>query len=84
MPDQIIICRAAANPGPEIQWFRKGINVELKSDSKYQMTNDGLRIKNAMPEDEGIYICQASVTSTGEVKRLEINVQVMQQPRCYY
>jgi len=81
VPDQIVICRAAANPGPEIQWFRKGINIELKSDAKYQMTNDGLRIKNAMPEDEGIYICQASVTSTGEVKRLEINVQVMQQPR---
>ena len=81
MPDQTVICRATANPGPEIAWFRKGINVELKNDAKYQMTNDGLMIKNAAPEDEGVYICQASVTSTGEVKRLEINVQVMQQPR---
>lgn len=32
-------------------------------------------------EDEGIYICQASVTSTGEVQRLEINVQVMTPPK---
>lgn len=45
------------------------------------MTNDGLMIKNAQAEDEGVYICQASVTSTGEVKRVDINVQVMQQPR---
>ena len=34
-------------------------------------------IKNAQVEDEGDYICQASVTSTGEVKRFLINVQVM-------
>jgi len=81
VPDQTVICRATANPGPEIAWFRKGINIELKNDAKYQMTNDGLMIKNALPEDEGIYICQASVTSTGEVKRVEINVQVMQAPR---
>jgi len=79
--EQVVICRATANPGPEISWFRKGINVELKNDNKYQMTNDGLMVKSAQPEDEGIYICQASVTSTGEVKRMEINVQVMQQPR---
>jgi hypothetical protein len=46
-------------------------------DNKYQMTNDGLMIRNAQPEDEGVYICQASVTSTGEVKRVDINVQVM-------
>lgn len=79
--DQTVFCRATAIPGPEIAWFRKGINVELKNDNKYQMTNDGLMIKNAQPEDEGVYICQASVTSTGEVKRVDINVQVMQQPR---
>lgn len=41
------------------------------------MTNEGLMIKNAQVEDEGVYYCQASVTATGEVKRLEINVQVM-------
>ena len=37
-------------------------------------------IKNAQVEDEGVYYCQASVTATGEVKRLEINVQVMSKP----
>jgi hypothetical protein len=41
------------------------------------MTNEGLTIKNAQPEDEGVYYCQASVPSTGELKRIEINVQVM-------
>ena len=45
------------------------------------MTNEGLMIKNAQVEDEGIYYCQASVTATGEVKRIEINVQVMSKPR---
>lgn len=44
------------------------------------MTNEGLMIKNAQVEDEGVYYCQASVTATGEVKRLEINVQVMSMP----
>jgi hypothetical protein len=76
-----IICRAKANPGPEISWFRKGYNVELTNDDKYQLTNDGLVVKNPQIEDEGIYYCQASVTSTGEVKRLEINVQVMTPPK---
>ena len=75
--DQVVKCSASANPGPEIAWFRKGISVELKNDNKYQMTNDGLLIKNAQVEDEGVYYCQASVTATGEVKRLEIQVQVM-------
>jgi hypothetical protein len=46
-------------------------------DDKYLITNDGLTVKNAQIDDEGIYICQASVTSTGEVKRAEISVQVM-------
>lgn len=38
-------------------------------------------IKNAQPEDEGIYYCKATVTSTGEVKRADIDVQVMTEPR---
>lgn len=46
-------------------------------DQKYQITNDGLIIKNAQPEDEGVYYCKATVTATGEVKRAEIDVQVM-------
>lgn len=50
-------------------------------DNKYQITNDGLVIKNAQPEDEGVYFCKATVTSTGEVKRAEIDVQVMSEPR---
>jgi hypothetical protein len=29
--DQTVICRASANPGPEIAWFRKGVNVEIKN-----------------------------------------------------
>jgi len=78
--DQNVICRASANPGPEISWFRKGINVVIKNNDKYLITNDGLMIKNAQIEDEGDYICQASVTSTGEVKRVSINVQVMSRP----
>jgi hypothetical protein len=41
-------------------------------------------IKNAQVEDEGDYICQASVTSTGEVKRFLINVQVMCKWKIYF
>lgn len=75
--DSVIQCRASSIPGPEITWFRKGINIEIKNDQKYVITNDGLTVKNAQVEDEGSYYCQASVTSTGEVKRAEIKVQVM-------
>lgn len=60
----------------------KLINFSIATkDHKYQITNDGLVIKNAQPEDEGIYYCKATVTSTGEVKRAEIDVQVMSEPR---
>jgi hypothetical protein len=62
-------------------WFRKGVNFPIKNDDKHQMTNDGLMIKNAQIDDEGDYLCQASVTSTGEVKRFAINVQVMSIPK---
>lgn len=79
--DELVVCKATSIPGPEISWFRKGIYIELKNSHKYQITNDGLVIKNAQPEDEGVYYCKATVTSTGEVKRAEINVQVMQEPR---
>ncbi len=79
--DSLIQCRASSIPGPEITWFRKGINIEIKNDQKYIITNDGLTVKNVQVEDEGAYYCQASVTSTGEVKRAEIQVQVMVAPR---
>ena len=29
--DQTVRCRASANPGPEISWFRKGVNVVIKN-----------------------------------------------------
>lgn len=79
--DQVVTCKASANPGPEIAWFRKGINIEIKNDEKYTITNEGLLVKKAQPEDEGIYYCQASVPSTGELKRLEIGVEVMTPPK---
>ena len=76
----LVICRARAEPGPGISWYREGINVNLKNSDKYQLGNDGLTIVNAQAEDEGNYICQASVTQTGEVKRISINVQVETPP----
>ena len=33
--DQNVICRASANPGPEIAWFRKGINVVIKNSNTF-------------------------------------------------
>ncbi|CAF0761162.1 unnamed protein product [Brachionus calyciflorus] len=78
--DQLVTCHASSIPGPEIAWFKKGISTTLKNDHKYQITNDGLVIKNTQIEDEGIYLCQASVTSTGEIKRADINVNVMHEP----
>ena len=78
--DQLVECHASSIPGPEIAWFRHGINANLKNDHKYVITNDGLLIKKVQLEDEGIYLCQASVTSTGEIKRAQINVQVMHEP----
>ena len=54
--------------------------MNLKNDEKYQLGNDGLTIVNAKAEDEGTYICQASVTQTGEVRRIQIKVQVETPP----
>ena len=76
----LVVCRAKAEPGPGISWYREGVNVNLKNSEKYQLGNDGLTIVNAQAEDEGTYICQASVTQTGEVKRMRINVQVETPP----
>lgn len=76
----LVVCRAKAEPGPGISWYREGVNVNLKNSEKYQLGNDGLTIVNAQSEDEGTYICQASVTQTGEVKRMRINVQVETPP----
>ncbi|RNA28752.1 fasciclin-2 isoform X3 [Brachionus plicatilis] len=78
--DELVECRASSIPGPEIAWFRNGINTNLKNSHKYQITNDGLVIKNAQVEDEGVYLCQASVSSTGEIKRAQIHVEVMHKP----
>lgn len=77
----LVVCRARAEPGPGISWYREGINVNLKNSAKYQLGNDGLTIVNAQSEDEGTYICQASVTQTGEVKRISIKVQVETPPK---
>ena len=45
------------------------------------MSNEGFVIKNAQPEDEGVYFCQATVAESGEMQRLAINVQVESAPR---
>ncbi len=76
----LIVCRARAEPGPAISWYREGVNINIKNSKKYQLGNDGLTIVSAQAEDEGTYICQASVTLTGEVKRILIKVQVETHP----
>lgn len=77
--DDTIVCRAIATPGPQISWVRK--KVTIKNNDKYQITNEGLRIKNPTAEDEGIYTCQAFVLKTGELKNQHIQVNIKTVPK---
>jgi len=77
--DQLVVCKTESIPGPEISWMRN--DLSLRNDAKYQITNDGLTIKNVQAEDEGTYTCQAMVLSTGEARKLDISVQVITKPQ---
>jgi hypothetical protein len=57
------------------------VNLDSVPDDKYTITNDGLSVKNIQIEDEGIYICQALVTATGQAKSFSIDVQVITPPK---
>ena len=53
--------RVCGNPTPEVTWFKD--DKELIKGDKYDIKVDGqihtLFIKDCMPEDRGIYTCQA-------------------------
>lgn len=77
--ERLIECKTEGNPGPDITWKRNFI--ELKNDAKYTKTNDGLLIRNIQIEDGGVYKCVAMVQATGEVKTLDIQVDVITLPQ---
>jgi hypothetical protein len=85
--NHMVKCKVSAYPEPEIDWFRQNMTNEFKSvyddddQNKYTISDQGLLIANPQPEDEGVYYCQAYVPLTGEVKKIAINVEMMQSPK---
>lgn len=54
-------CRVCGAPAPEVTWWKDG--KELEATEKYDFKAEGqiftLIIRDAMPEDRGLYTCQA-------------------------
>ena len=80
LSDKVIRCKASGDSEPEIAWFHNGMNLELNP-LKYTKTDQGLVVNGINSEDEGIYYCQAYQPTTGELKKIAINVQVLQAPK---
>ncbi|XP_030037290.2 fasciclin-2 isoform X1 [Manduca sexta] len=79
--DSRIDCIARGDSEPIINW-EKGVDkpIEIKSGEKYQLTPQGLIVKNVTVKDGGTYKCAASVIQTGEQADRFINVQVLTVP----
>ncbi|GAU88526.1 hypothetical protein RvY_01211-2 [Ramazzottius varieornatus] len=73
-----ILCEVTGNPAPQVDWIRD--NQPISTGGRYKIEQDGLVIDNVMEEDEGDYICRASVDSTGGLRSQTINVVVHTKP----
>ncbi|KAJ8719704.1 hypothetical protein PYW08_011879 [Mythimna loreyi] len=77
-----ITCKAKGASTPLMRWYKgKDGQTEIFNDTaKYEITHEGLLIKNVNSEDEGTYKCSASVLSTGEEVEIYIEAKVMTPP----
>lgn len=62
-----------ANPPAAMTWYRD--RTEINTD-RYTVVSDGISIDNVAEEDGGMYSVKAMVASTGQLKRVDINVEV--------
>ena len=56
--DVLLSCQAGGDPHPDVHWRRQDKDIDM---NKVKLVHGkGLRIENAHPSDEGIYVCEAS------------------------
>ncbi|PSN54959.1 Fasciclin-2 [Blattella germanica] len=77
--DYKVRCKVTANPAPLVNWLRNGEQVQ--TEEHFVVEPDGLTIKNATEEDDGIYTCRAIVIDTGELAERNIRVEVHTPPK---
>ncbi|KAJ9592055.1 hypothetical protein L9F63_001394, partial [Diploptera punctata] len=77
--DYKVRCKVSANPAPLVNWLRNG--EQLQTDNHFVVDTDGLIIKKATEEDDGVYTCRAIVIDTGELAERNIHVQVHTPPK---
>ena len=53
-----LICKVTGNPRPKVTWNVRGTIVREDND-KYEVTSEGLVIKNITQSDKGAYKCKA-------------------------
>ena len=53
-----LICKVTGNPRPKVTWNVRGTTIRDDND-KYQVTSEGLVIKNITQNDKGAYKCNA-------------------------
>ncbi|XP_018337242.1 PREDICTED: fasciclin-2 isoform X3 [Trachymyrmex septentrionalis] len=73
-----IHCQVRARPSPSVDWLFKG--EVIKTNNHYIINTYSLKIKNVQKSDDGIYICRASVQTTGELQERPIRVEVHIRP----
>ncbi|XP_032517988.2 fasciclin-2-like isoform X2 [Danaus plexippus] len=79
--DAVITCEARGDTEPLISWYKEQDGfVEITNDDKYEVTSEGLKIKDVTKDDNGLYKCAASDLETGEGIDQEIHVEVITMP----
>ncbi|XP_018371028.1 PREDICTED: fasciclin-2 isoform X2 [Trachymyrmex cornetzi] len=73
-----IHCQVRARPSPSVDWLFNG-NV-IQTNDHYIINTYSLKIKNVQEADDGVYICRASVQTTGELQERPIRVEVHIRP----
>ncbi|XP_076169272.1 neural cell adhesion molecule fasciclin 2 isoform X2 [Ptiloglossa arizonensis] len=76
--DFSIQCKVRARPSPSVDWLYNG--ELIKTNDHYIIDTYALKIKNVQESDDGIYICRASVLTTGEFRERSIRVEVHVRP----
>jgi roundabout axon guidance receptor 2 len=65
-------CVVGGRPPPEIRWWRQ--NGQLPANRVLVSDNSVLTVRNVIPDDEDVYVCQAE-NNVGSVQALA-NVQI--------